>query len=100
MNNKRSKTIILFKADLMMNILIEFFIDSCWANASKIIILILRFNLVWDQGTAQEDESFSIPEFKNFEKDGLNGSIGIKNGIEFKNTLELGTDLCKLELRS
>jgi exonuclease III len=47
-----------------------------------------------------EDESFSIPGFNIMRKDGLNGyrgvMISIKNGTEFKKTLELGTDSCEL----
>jgi exonuclease III len=48
----------------------------------------------------KEDESFSIPGFNIMRKDGLNEyrevMISIKNGTEFKKTLELGTDSCKL----
>jgi exonuclease III len=50
----------------------------------------------------KEDESFSIPGFNIMRKGGLIGyrgggvMIGIKNGIEFKKTQELGTDSCEL----
>jgi exonuclease III len=48
----------------------------------------------------KENESFSNPGFNIMRKDGLNGyrgvMIGIKNGIEFKKTPELGTNLCEL----
>jgi hypothetical protein len=44
----------------------------------------------------KKDESFSIPGFNVMRKHGLNGyravMIGIKNGIEFKKTPELGTN--------
>jgi exonuclease III len=45
----------------------------------------------------KEDESFSIPGLNIMRKYGYRGvMISIKNGIEFKKTLELSTDSCEL----